>query len=210
MVFHTNQRNVTYPNLVINNIIIERVSHFNFLGIMLSYNMTWDAHINHISKKISKAIGILYQLKHIYPQRTLFTLYSTLIVPHLNYCLILWGSYIKENHRLHLLQKKALRIITNSHYIAHSEPIFKDVRCLKITDMFSVAIWKFYFKLMNNKLPHCFSSYKPTTKNNEIFFSHFEQIFAVLLRSLNTLKMRKIILKLSFLKIILSKIILFF
>ena len=66
MVFHTNQRNVTYPNLVINNIIIERVSHFNFLGIMLSYNMTWDAHINHISKKISKAIGILYQLKHIY------------------------------------------------------------------------------------------------------------------------------------------------
>ena len=39
MVFHTNQRNVTYPNLVINNIIIERVSHFNFLGIMLSYNI---------------------------------------------------------------------------------------------------------------------------------------------------------------------------
>ena len=131
---------MTYPNLLINNIIIERVSHFNFLGIMLSYNMTWDAHINHISKKISKAIGILYQLKHIYPQCILFTLYTTLIVPHLNYCLILWGSYIKENHRLHLLQKKALRIITNSHYIAHSEPIFKDVRCLKITDMFSVAI----------------------------------------------------------------------
>ena len=117
MVFHTNQRNVTYPNLLINNIIIERVSHFNFLGITLSYNMTWDAHINHISKKISKAIGILYQLKHIYPQRILFTLYTNLIVSHLNYCLILWGSYINENHRLYLLQKKALRIITNSHYV---------------------------------------------------------------------------------------------
>ena len=58
MVFHTSQRNVTNPNLVINNSIIERVSHFNFLGSMLSYNMTWDTHINHISKKISKAIGI--------------------------------------------------------------------------------------------------------------------------------------------------------
>ena len=67
----------------------------------------------------------------------------SLIVPHLNYCL-LWGSCIKENHRLHLLQKKALRI-THSHYIVHSEPIFKAVRCLKITDMFSVAIQKFYF-----------------------------------------------------------------
>ena len=161
MVFHTKQRNVTYPNLVINNSIIERVSHFNFLGIMLSYNMTWDAHINHTSKKISKAIGILYQLKHIYPQRILYTLYTTLIVPHLNYCLILWGSCIKENHRPHLLQKKALRIITNSHYVAHSEHIFKAVRCLIITNMFSVAIWKFHFKLMNNKLLNCFSSYKP-------------------------------------------------
>ena len=86
LVFHTNQRNVTYPNLVITNSIIERVSHFNFLGIMLSYNMTWDAPINHISKKISKAIGILHQL------------------------------------------------------IANSEPIFKAVRCLKITDLFSVTI----------------------------------------------------------------------
>ena len=51
------------------------------------------------------------------------------------------------------------------------------------------------------------SSY--TTKNNELFYSHFEQIFAVLLRSSNTLKMREKILKLSLLKIILSIIISF-
>ena len=62
MVFYTNQRNVTNPNLVINNSIIERVSHVNFLGIMLSYNMTWDAHINHISKKISKALAFCINL----------------------------------------------------------------------------------------------------------------------------------------------------
>ena len=29
-----------------------------------------------------------------------------------------------------------------------------------------------------------------TNKNKELFYSHFEQIFAVLLRSSNTLKMR--------------------
>ena len=57
--------------------------------------------------------------------------------------------------------KEGVGIITNSHYIAHSEPIFKAVRCLKSTDIFSVAIWKFYFKLMNNTLPNCFSSCKP-------------------------------------------------
>ena len=67
--------------------------------------------------------------------------------------------YQKNHPRIYSKRKK--RKITNSHYIAHSEPIFKTVRCLKITDMFSVAIWKFYFKLLNNKLSNCFSSYKP-------------------------------------------------
>ena len=71
------------------------------------------------------------------------------------------GAMHQRKSSTALTQKKALKIITNSHYIARSEPIFKAVRCLKITDMFSVAIWKFYFKLMNNKLPNCFSSYKP-------------------------------------------------
>ena len=69
---------------------------------------------------------------------------------------------MNENHPLNSLRKKALRIIINSHYMAHSEPIFKAARCLKITDIFSVAIWKMYFKLMNNKLPNCFSSYTCT------------------------------------------------
>ena len=58
MVLHTNRRNVTYPNVLSNNRIIERISRFNFLGIMLSYNMTWDTHINHIFKKFLKAINL--------------------------------------------------------------------------------------------------------------------------------------------------------
>ena len=38
MVFHTNQRKVTYPKLKINNIEINRVTQFNFLGLILSSN----------------------------------------------------------------------------------------------------------------------------------------------------------------------------
>ena len=59
----------------------------------------------------------------------------TVTLSHIH-CLILWGSCIKENHRLHLLQKKALKIIINSHHIVQSEPIFKAVRCLKLPTCF--------------------------------------------------------------------------
>ena len=37
----------------------------------------------------------------------------------------------------------------------------KKLKIIEISDMFSVALWKFYYKLMNNKLPDCFTSIKP-------------------------------------------------
>ena len=161
MVFHTAQRNITYPDLKINHINIDHVTNFNFLGIILNSHLTWTSHVQHISIKISRIIGIMYRLKHIYPQSVLLMLYNTLIVSHFNYCILIWGSKIVNNHQIHKLQKKALRIIYNSDYVAHSEPICKSLFLLKVTDMFRLALWKFYFKLMNNSLPSYFDEMKP-------------------------------------------------
>ena len=49
----------------------------------------------------------------------------------------------------------------NSDDLAHTEPVCKRLRILKSSYMISVAIWKFYYKLMNNKLSEFFSSMKP-------------------------------------------------
>ena len=118
MVFHTSKRNVIYLNLKVNNNNIERVAQFNILGVILHSHMTWNKHINYISMKIARSIGILYRLRNVYPESVLITIYNTLILPHFHYCLLLWGSVVKESHSLHLLQKKALRIITIKHKYA--------------------------------------------------------------------------------------------
>ena len=65
MVFHTSKRNMIYPNLKVNNNTIERVTEFNFLGVILHSHMTWNKHINHISMKIARSIGILYRLRNV-------------------------------------------------------------------------------------------------------------------------------------------------
>ena len=51
---------VVYPKLLINNIEIERVDYFNFLGLQLNHNLNWNKHVNYVSLKISKISGILY------------------------------------------------------------------------------------------------------------------------------------------------------
>ena len=89
------------------------------------------------------------------------TLYNSPIVPHLNYCILTCGSKIVNGRTIYIMQNKAVRIITDSDHIAHYEPICKELRLLKVTDMFQLTIWKLYFKLMNNLLPSYFNSMKP-------------------------------------------------
>ena len=63
MVFHSDKKKVVYPKLLINNIEIERVDYFNFLGLQLNHNLNWNKHVNYVSLKISKISGILYRLR---------------------------------------------------------------------------------------------------------------------------------------------------
>ena len=77
MVLHTRNKSVKYPSLLINGKLIKRVTQFNFLGLIHESNMSLNLHINRISLKNSKAIGILYRLNTIYPQLVLQTLYNT-------------------------------------------------------------------------------------------------------------------------------------
>ena len=152
MVFHTPQRKVTYPEIKINNILIERVSEFSFLCNIFNSNLKWHTHINYIPKKNTGIVGLLWRLKDLYPMTVLRVLYNSLILPHLSYGILTCGAKISRDDKLHLIQKRCIRIISNSSYIAHIEPICRDLRIINSPDMYSVTMWKFYYKLMNNNV----------------------------------------------------------
>ena len=86
---------------------IERVTQFNFLGVILHSHMTWNKHINHISMKIARSIGILYRLRNVYPESVLITIYNTLILPQFNivsYC----GGLLSKKTILCICSKRKL------------------------------------------------------------------------------------------------------
>ena len=66
----------------------------NFPGVILASSLKWDKHVAHVSLKISRVIDVLYRLKHIFSREVLLSLYNTLILPHLSYCILVWGSKI--------------------------------------------------------------------------------------------------------------------
>ena len=158
MVFHTTQKNILpyVPELEIGGVSIDRVSNFNFLGLTINENLSWKPHVDLIANKLSKYVGILNRLKRYLPQNILKTLYFSLIQSSLNYSLLAWGF---NCGRLKTLQKKVIRIITNSKYNAHTEPIMKDLGILKLEDLFKLNMCKWYYRFIHKELPEYFLSY---------------------------------------------------
>ena len=138
MVFHPSRRKPELDNLnvTIHGHDIERVQQTKFLGITLHQNLSWTAHINAINSKVSKTIGILYKARQYLEISTLRLLYNSLILPYLQYCTIVWASTYKTHlNRLFLYQKRAVRIISHSPPLAHSRPLFNQMKILNIFEI---------------------------------------------------------------------------
>ena len=167
MLFHMPQKEIHHPQLKIAGFNIEFIDNFNFLGITINKHLNWAKHMDILSAKISKTVGILNTLKSVLPINILKIIYNSLILCHMNYGILLWGSQHNANDKLHKLQKKAVRIITSSHYIAHSEPIFKQLHLLKSYDIYKCQLLKFIFKLVNKQLPPYFNQLSFTLNSQQ-------------------------------------------
>ena len=58
---------------------IRRVKFVKYLGLIVDDTLTWDKHVDYISAKISKNIGIIKRVRIFLPQHSLLTLYRTLM-----------------------------------------------------------------------------------------------------------------------------------
>ena len=164
MLFHQPQKKISKPTLKINEKIIEFVPNFNFLGMNFNENLSWKPHIDNICNKISRSIGILNKLKHYIPLHIRINIYNSLILPYINYGILLWGN---NHEKVTKLQKKAMRIIHLKKYNSHTEPLFKKLHMLKVEDIFKLHQLKFFYKFINKDLPDYFKSF-PILRNSTI------------------------------------------
>ena len=68
MLFHMPKKEIQNLTLKIDDVNIEMVEEFNFLGLTTDTNLKWKKHTDKISNKCSKITGVLNRLKHVFPQ----------------------------------------------------------------------------------------------------------------------------------------------
>ena len=144
-------------DIVFEDYRLERVSSIKFLGVTVDNKLSWKSHVENICKKISRNVGVIYRLKSCLPIKTLLMLYSSLILPYMNYALLSWGN-ARENvlDDLNILQKRAIRTICNESRLAKTDPLFLENKLLKLDDLYAFQLGQFMFNYNNNLLPSAF------------------------------------------------------
>ena len=130
---------------------INEITQTKFLGIILDNKLCWDAHIKHVTLKVSKTISLFRILKWTLPTNILKMLYYTMVFPYFNYCNAVWGGAANTHiNQLVLLQKKCIRNICKVGYLDHTAPLFKELKILKIEQIFHINCGKFIYQCYNN------------------------------------------------------------
>ena len=112
VIFLIISKHISDFNLFVNNLPIPLSINVNYLGVQQGSQLNFLNHLNMVEHKLSRAVGILYKLKEIFPKDALPKPYYALVHPQSLYGLILWGStfpiYIKS---LAKLQNKVVKVV---------------------------------------------------------------------------------------------------
>lgn len=116
-----------------------------FLGVFFDPNLSFSYHIKLLKAKLAKALFIMRASKNILTLKARKAIYYSLFHCNLIYCLPIWSCTSQNLLKpITLMQKAAVRIINNSRYNDHTEPIFK---CLSILPLHKLVLF-FNLQLM--------------------------------------------------------------
>ena len=182
IIFQPTQKKSTYEILLLHDDrLITQKKQIKFLGVLLDENLSWKPHINYVCKKFSKSIGVIYRARFNLSKSTKLSLYYTLIYPYLIYCNTIWSStYVSNLKRLQILQKRIVRLLTSSSFLAHTASLFKKLKILDINRINSFCTGLFMYSYHNKLLPPPFLNLFSTsnqfhnynTRNADTYRSH--------------------------------------
>ena len=140
--------------LQLNGHKVHESTKIKYLGILIDPKLSWKFHIAELCKKVSRGVGMIFKIHDICPEPVLKSLYYSLINSHLSYGITVWGvansTLVKK---VFLLQKRAMRAITKSDFLAHTDPLFRKLNILKLEDLYSLKLASLMYDYDHNLIP---------------------------------------------------------
>ena len=169
-------------SIFINGQEIKKVSSTKFLGIIIDENLNWNAHRDHLVKKLRSTTGAISRIRKSIPSEYYKDIYSSLFESHLGYGITVWGATLQEKScdRVFITQKHCIRLLfgnleaylgkqqtcararpyysqkLGSHFYEkeHTKPVFNRLQILTVQNLFKYHCITEIFKIMKFRTPY--------------------------------------------------------
>ena len=114
-------------------------------------------HIDYVSGKIARGIGILIKARKVLSNECMTNLYYAIIYPYLIYCNHIWGNTYKTTlSKLQILQNKAIRITTVSLPKTNNETLYRQNCMLNLNKINTYLVGQFMYNVYHGIVPDIF------------------------------------------------------
>ena len=143
------------PSVLMNGTQVKQVATTKSLGVTIDDKLSWNCHIEKLTKKIASGIGAMKRVRHLVPPATLHLIYQALIQPHFDYCSTVWGTCgVTLQDKLQKLQNRAARVLIFSNYDVNAGQLLE---ILGWKNLFFICIKKKKKELITN---NCYFNYE--------------------------------------------------
>ena len=137
------------------NDFLENVTTFKYLGVILDQSLNWSLHVSYINKKINRAIACIRRIHSYLNESTLAQLYNALILPHLDYCSVVWGKCNKTDLlKLQRSQNRYARLVLRTDYSTPKEELLRQLKWLSIENRIDYQYCIAVYKILNDMAPY--------------------------------------------------------
>ena len=153
MIFFSKLIKPLHPKLTMSNEPIDVVVHH--LGVTLTSNLSWRAHVLKIYQKASKKLNMLKQMKFKLQRKTLEVLYKSVVRSCLEYADIVWdGCCDGDRDLLESLQHEAAaRLVTGALKGTHRDSLLKETAWITLKDRRNDHKLIMMYKIVNSLVP---------------------------------------------------------
>ena len=150
-----NQPTNTYLTIKIEDSNLCITNTTKFLGVTIDNDLSWHDHIENVIKKISSNKLIIGKSRKILSIAAKHNIYYAHIHSHLLYANVIWSGHMKSKQRSNIekVQKYCVRAIMNKPKNYHTDPLFKELKIMKIKEREHFESSKLAFCIKEKLLP---------------------------------------------------------
>ena len=107
---------------------------------------------------MAQLLGVLGRASAVLGGRSLLSLYNGLVLPHLQYCLMVWGDFEGDCNAvtagpLLRYQKRFAGLVAGRRGLYHADPLLAEHGMLKVGDLYKQQLRVHAWRFWNGRLP---------------------------------------------------------